>query len=72
MKKSKRTMKIILMVFSKKSLICGKWTILGAKKTRGHNSGLVLIISFYFYIKRETKGHMKVVSMVFSKELWSG
>ena len=41
------------MVFSKKNLICGKWTIFGSKKTRDHNSGLVLIISFYFYIKRE-------------------
>ena len=41
--------------FSKKSLICGKLTILGARKTRGHNSGQVLRISFYFYIMGETK-----------------
>ena len=68
MKRDKRKMKIILMVFSKKSLIFGKWTILGAEKTRGHNSGLVLRISFYFYVMREIKRHMKVMSMVFSKE----
>ena len=58
--------------FFKKSLICGKWTILGAKKTRGHNSGLVLRISFYFYMMREIKSHMKVMSMIFSKELCGG
>ena len=46
-------MKTILKFFSKKSLICVKWTILGAKKTHGHNSGLVLRISFYFYVMRE-------------------
>ena len=69
MKRGKSKMKIILMVFSKKSLIFGKWTILGAEKTRGHNSGLVLRISFYFYVMREIKRHMKVMSMVFSKEL---
>ena len=64
-------MKIIFFFFAKKeSPICGKWTIFCARKTRGHNSGLVLRISFYFYIMRETKRCMKVMSIVFSKELW--
>ena len=63
---------IILMIFSKESLICGKWTILGAKKTRGRNSGLVLRISFYFYIKREIKRHMKVMPMFFQKSYGGG
>ena len=73
-------MKTILKFFSKKSLICVKWTILGAKKTHGHNSGLVLRISFYFYVmrerererERETKRHMKVMSMVFQKSYAGG
>ena len=69
MKKAKK-MKIILL-FQKESL-CGKWTIFGTRKTCGHNSGLVLRISFYFYIMRETKRCMKVISMVFSKDYGGG
>ena len=69
-------MKTILKFFQKKSLICVKWTILGAKRTCGHNSGLVLRISFYFYImrerERETIRHMKVMSMAFQKSYAGG
>ena len=72
MKRGKRKMKIILMVFSKESLICGKLIILAAKKAHGHNSGLVLRISFYFYIMREIKRHMKVMPMFFQKSYGGG
>ena len=68
-------MKTILKFFSKKSLICVKWTILGAKKTHGHNSGLVLRISFYFYIMRERERDQETHESYvngFSKELCWG
>ena len=46
MKRTKRHMKIILMVFPKKNLVQGKWAILRPKIVHPHNFGSVQMMFF--------------------------
>ena len=43
-----RYMKLILMIFPKKMLVCGKWTILDPKMVHPHTSGFALRVFLKF------------------------
>ena len=65
-------MKEILLVFSKKKFVWGKWAILGAKMAHSHNSGLARRVFSKFCTMKGGNRYMEIILMAFPKKscLW--
>ena len=64
-------MKMIL-IFSKKLFVWGKWTMLGPKKAHPHNFGSTVRIFLKFCTIKGANREMKVIIMVCTKKICSG
>ena len=62
-------MQIISMVFVKKKVLLGKWVNLDPKIMCRHNSGSALTMFLKFYLVKRVKRYVKIISMVFLKNL---
>ena len=69
-RKAKRFIKMILIVFLKKNLIQSNWGILGSKIT--HNSGSALSIFLKFCTMKGTKRCMGIIIFFFFKKILCG
>ena len=58
----------MMLIFSKKFFVWGRWTMLGPKKVHPHNFGLAVRIFLKFCTIKGTNRKMKVIIMVCTKK----